>query len=255
MNQSQRIHNCISKLRLEGATGIGQYERRLKENAGNEEVFNDLLEARAALMFLHYDWRVRLRESPDLELRLNGELLYAEVKHFREKGQDRLDEQATRATTTLVRTGDLRKTEKSEAWEQIVAVAVKKAQAGQYIQGFPNILVVESSSESLDLMAASAAHAYDEEAQTGRSTVALNGIMLTNIFQSLGPEPDKAFHFAQHIPRRCSATLYAVSGARSYPFQWASMEECPESNETCSAQSSGVESVSTRKRNGIIRKQ
>jgi hypothetical protein len=80
VNQSGRIDALISKLRLKGATGIDQYERRLKDNAGNEEVFNDLLfEARAALMFLHYDWRVELRESPDLALSLNGELLYAEA--------------------------------------------------------------------------------------------------------------------------------------------------------------------------------
>jgi hypothetical protein len=131
-SQSRRIDDWISKLKVKGATGIEQYERRLKENAGNEEVLNDLLfEARAALMFLHYDWRIVLRESPDLDLSLNGELLYAEVKHFREKEQDRLDEQAMLAATNLVRTGDLRKTEKSEPWEQIVDVMVKKAKAGQ----------------------------------------------------------------------------------------------------------------------------
>ena len=151
MNQNRHIDDWISKLRIKGAKGIDQYERRLKENAVNEEVFNDLLfEARAALMFLHYDWDVMLRESPDLELSLNGELLYAEVKHFREKKQDRLDEQAMRASAKFVRIGDLSKTEKSEPWEQIVAVAVKKALAGQYIERAPNILVVDFGGRLFD---------------------------------------------------------------------------------------------------------
>jgi hypothetical protein len=211
MNQSQRIHDCISNLRLKGATGIEQYERRLKENAGNEEVFNDLLfEARAALMFLHYEWRVVLRESPDLELSPNGELLFAEVKHFREKEQDRSDEQAMRATNKFVRTGDLSKTEKSEPWEQIVAVAIKKAKAGQYIEGAPNILVVESSSGSLDLMASSAAHAYDEATSKSadQSLRRLNGIMLTNTTRTLRPEPDEVeFCTTSHTAVRLSYTL------------------------------------------------
>ena len=101
--QSRRIDDWIySKLKIKGATGIEQYERRLKENAGNEEVLNDLLfEARAALMFLHYDWFLLYQEIPDLELSLNGELLYAEVKHFREKEQDRLNTQAMLAATNL----------------------------------------------------------------------------------------------------------------------------------------------------------
>jgi hypothetical protein len=183
-SKSRRIDDCISNLRIKGATGIEQYEQRLKENAGNQEVLNDLLfEGRAALMFLRYEWRVVLRESPDLELSLNGELLYAEVKHFREKKQDVLDEQAMLdATDELVPIGDLRETEKSQPWEQISEVAVKKAKDDQYIEGAPNILVVESGSGSLDLTADSAVHAYDDEAsKSGDLRLRrLNGIMLIN---------------------------------------------------------------------------
>jgi hypothetical protein len=193
MNQSRCIDHCISKLWLKGATGIDQYERRLKENAGNQEVLNDLLfEGRAALMFLNYDWLVVLRESPDLDLRLNGEILYAEVKHFREKEQDSLDEQAMLAATDmLVPIGDLRVTETWQPWEQIVKVAVKKAKDDQYIEGAPNILVVESSSGSLDLMVDSAVHAYDDEASKSGDLrlQRLNGIMLINTTISFRPEP------------------------------------------------------------------
>jgi hypothetical protein len=132
------------------------------------------------------------------------------VKHFREKEQDRLDEQAMLAATNLVRTGDLRKTEQSEPWEQIVDVMVKKAKAGQYIKGAPNILVVESSSGSLDLMAASAAHAYDDEASKSADLRLrrLNGVMLTNTTTGFGPESDEVeFCTTSRTAVRMSHTL------------------------------------------------
>lgn len=95
MNHSSHIDDYISLLRTKGATGVDEYEQKLRGNARNQNKLDDLFfEGRAALMFLHHRWRVELRESPDLGLRLNGELLYAEVKHFYEKEQDRLDEQA-----------------------------------------------------------------------------------------------------------------------------------------------------------------
>ena len=43
-------------------------------------------------MFLHNGWQVTLRESPGLVLGLHGDVLYAEVKRFCEKKQDRLNE-------------------------------------------------------------------------------------------------------------------------------------------------------------------
>ena len=68
---------------------------------------------------LNHRWQVELRDRPDLKLQFAGELLYAEVKHFRRKELDLKDEDAMRAATNeLVRYGDLGTAEGFEAWEQ-----------------------------------------------------------------------------------------------------------------------------------------
>jgi len=184
MSNRLRIDDFVSRLRTAPVEGVGLYEEKLRRNVGNEKVLHDLfLEARAALMFRQYDWRVRLRESPDLELRFEGELLYAEVKHFRRKKQDQRDDEAmTSATEELVPYGDLAK-DASEgcqtAWQQLLDVMMRKER--QCVADAPNILVVESSSESMELMGRSAVHAYDEACQSGRSLRRLNGIMFVDI--------------------------------------------------------------------------
>lgn len=167
MNESRQCADLIAHLRAAGATGVDEYALKLKANEKNEETFQDLFfEGKAALMFLDHRWQVELRDSPDLKLRFGGELLYAEVKHFRRKELDLKDENAMRfATDELVRYGDLGRAEGFEAWEQIVMVAKKKA--SQYIEGASNILVIESSTVSLELMATSAVHAIDDACKSG----------------------------------------------------------------------------------------
>jgi hypothetical protein len=167
MNENRQCAELISRLRAAGATGVDEYSFKLKANENNEETFHDLLfEGKGALMFLDHRWHVELRDSPDLKLQIAGELLYAEVKHFRRKEQDQKDEDAMRAATDeLVRYGDLGKAEGFEAWEQVLMVARRKA--GQYVEGAPNILVIESSTISLELIASSAAHAIDEACGSG----------------------------------------------------------------------------------------
>jgi len=194
MNHSPRIDDYISPLRTKGATGVDEYKQKLRGNARNQKRLDDLLfEGRAALMFLYHGWRVELRESPDLGLSLNDELLYAEVKHFYEKEQDRLDGQAMLTAINrpyMVPVGDLIPTEGLQAEQQICQVAVKKARAGQYMKGAPNILVVESSSESLELMVGSAVSQYDNVARAAKEPclLRLSGIMLVNTCLIARPE-------------------------------------------------------------------
>src|SRR5207253_4963463 len=105
--------------------------------------------ALAALMFLRNRWQVALRERPDLQLGWRGDFIFAEVKRFCEKEQDRLNERAmaVSAGDFLVRLDDPTQSEGSSAWEQIADVAISKAQV--YMEGAANILVVESDSECL----------------------------------------------------------------------------------------------------------
>jgi hypothetical protein len=182
ISASQSIGKIIDILRTEGAGGLDQYEERLKNNAGNDAALNALLcEARVAKMFLHNGFQVVMRERPDLQIRLDEETVYIEVKYFREKEQDRLDDEAMEKTTDLmVLIGDLVPTEGMEAWRQIVRVALRKVD--QYVDSAPNILVVVSDSGALIYMAQTAVHEYnDQVANTNDPRLQrLNGIMLVN---------------------------------------------------------------------------
>lgn len=198
---------------------MDEYERRLRNNARNSAALDALLsEGRAALMFLRNGFQVTLRERPDLQIRLDEEVVYAEVKHFREKRQDTLDELAMlQATDTLVPIGDTTATEGKPAWRQVAQVALRKA--GQYMYDAPNILVVESSSQSLELTAVSAVHEFDDEILKSNDPRLhrLNGIMLVDTrsvtFSPAGPwnvEFCQTFNAALPLSKRVSAALGGI---------------------------------------------
>jgi hypothetical protein len=173
-----RIHHFIGELRRAGISGLGGYERRLRDNAGNEEVFKDLLyEGDAALMLSYHGVQVTLREKPDLRLALHHESAYAEVKHFREKRQDRIDELAMRSGDDLAAVGILTPTEGAEPWQQVANVAVAKVQ--QYKTNAPNVLIVASESNSVDGDILSiAVHLYDKMAASNADLRKLSAFML-----------------------------------------------------------------------------
>ena len=86
-------------------------------------------------MFLRNGWHVEMRERPDLMLERDGDIIYAEVKHFHRKLQDQLDEQAMNAETQddlLMPIGDTVDLEGAPAWRQIADVAAKKI--SQYVE-------------------------------------------------------------------------------------------------------------------------
>ncbi len=172
------IPHLINELRKEGVAGLPEYERRLRSNARDTDVFKDLFfEADAALMFLHHGFEVTLREKPDLRIEWNGEVVYAEVKHFREKEQDRIDEQVMCESEDLVPIGILVPTEGTEAWEQIANVAIRKVD--QYKRDAPNILVIATNSGSIDgIILQTAVHLYNEQASSDPRLYKLNAFML-----------------------------------------------------------------------------
>ena len=169
--------------------GIPEYIKRLQDNSNNCENFQDvLLEGRAALMFSQAGFDVTLRETPDLALRLNKEKLYAEVKHFRLKRQDEIDDAKMSDPNCcvdefgpyLVQIGDTVPLEGKSAWEQVYCVAIKKAK--QYVEHAPNILVIESSSFSIDdVIIPTAINMINEDVRSGKclGIDKLNGILLS----------------------------------------------------------------------------
>lgn len=183
------IDSCIAQLRNAGATGIDKYERKLTDNAGNLAVVNDLLfECRTALMFLSNGFSVDMRESPDLSVQLAGNQFYAEVKHFRLKEQDRLDEANLEAADDLlVPYGDTVSSEGEAAWDQVVQVA--KHKINQYHQDSPNILVIGSSSSYCidDAIMPTAINIIAEEVSNGNCVELgrLSGILLISMDYSI----------------------------------------------------------------------
>ena len=178
----QYIGQIVTQLRGKGAIGVEHYEVKLKNNAKNRAVLDDLfLEGRAALLFLNNGFKVTLRDSPDLRIELDNEVVYAEVKHFREKEQDRRDEKAMSETRELlVEIGDTTATEGSAVWEQIAVVAISKVD--KYVMNAPNILIIESSSDSTSSTLSSAAREYNDRVRKTNDPRLrrLNALMLVN---------------------------------------------------------------------------
>ena len=215
----QYIDQLVTQLRGKGAIGVEQYEVKLKNNTKNIAVLDDLFfEGRAALLFLNNGFKVTLRDSPDLKIELDNEVVYAEVKHFREKEQDRRDEKAMSETRELlVEIGDTTATEGSAVWEQIAVVAINKAD--QYVTDAPNILIIESSSDSTSSTLSSAAHEYNDRVRKTNDPRLrrLNALMLVNCclygFGNSGPYNTEFYPLAYidtPMSRRLISTLFDI---------------------------------------------
>jgi hypothetical protein len=178
LDSSIVIPRLITELSRAGILGLQEYKNRLLNNASSEDNFRDLLfEADVALMFSHNGFQVTIRERPDIMIERNGEVVYAEVKHFRKKRQDFLDEKAMRESDTLIPVGRLTSTENSEAWDQIVDVAIQKKD--QFLDDAPNLLVIATSSNAVKgIKLQTAANIYEEKALIKPGFRKLNAFIL-----------------------------------------------------------------------------
>jgi len=175
------ITNMRISLEEAHVKGVPEYIKKLRANANNKKNFEDVrLEGTAALMFSKAGCEVSMRESPDLAVRFNNEQFYAEVKHFRKKEQDRIDDaKMSEPGDLLVPYGDTVPLEGKHAWEQVYDVAKDKIE--KYKEHAPYILVIESSSTSIeDTEIPTAINMIDEDVRSGKSPVLtkLNGILL-----------------------------------------------------------------------------
>jgi hypothetical protein len=161
---------------------VGEFEARLRQNAPSVPNLNNYLsEAVAALMLLDYGAEVTMQDRPDLAVILRGERFYAEVKHFNRKRQDDLNDGRERNPPAFesVLLEDAARIEGKSPYRQIADVAIKKAD--QYREGEINLLIIDSDSETLHLMARSGAQEFSDDKQhepPGSPLHRLNGIML-----------------------------------------------------------------------------
>ncbi len=199
------ITSMRTSLKKAHVEGVPEYIKRLQNNSSNCGVFQDLrLEGRAATMFRQADCRVTIQESPDLALRFNNEEFYAEVKHFREKRQDMIDAAQMSGLgdeDELVPYGDTVPLEGKHAWEQVYDVAKKKIK--QYKAHAPNILVIESSSASIeDTEIPNAIDKINEDVRSEKclGLTKLNGILLVLDWYNISQQWRKVFFYSTSNP-------------------------------------------------------
>jgi hypothetical protein len=212
MTPDQIIGYYLHRLRAGGARNVEEYETRLRQNAGNLANLNNYLsEAAAALMLLDYGADVTMQDRPDLAAVLRGERFYAEVKHFNHKAQDDINDAAVRNAPEFefVRMEDTTRTEGKSPYRQIADVAIKKAD--QYRKGEINILIIDSDSETLHLMARSGAQEFSDDKQglpLDSPLHRLNGIMLmTSLVGVRGGQWNVEFAVTRRPARRMSFRL------------------------------------------------
>jgi hypothetical protein len=166
------IEKWRAKLEEAQVRGLAEFIDKIHSQREPENLESLLCEARAALMFQENGFRVSMQDRPDLALEVAGIRLYAEVKHFRMKEQNKIDEERLLEAggqaleddlSVLVPYGDTRETEGGSAQQQLVDVARKKID--QYHKDAPNILVIFSSSPHCveDADFEGAAHEIDDD--------------------------------------------------------------------------------------------
>lgn len=189
------MDDCITNMHisLEKAhvQGIPEYIKKLQANFNNKDVFEDLcLEGKAAIMFSKAGLDVTMRDSPDLALKFNNEQFYAEVKHFREKEQDKIDAaKMSEPGDYLEPYGDTFPLEGKHAWEQVYDVAKDKIE--KYEEHAPYILVIESSSTSVeDTEIPTAIDTINKDIRSGKcpAFAKLNGILLASDWRNISQQ-------------------------------------------------------------------
>jgi len=175
------IKNMSISLEKANVKGVPEYIKNLQAISDSLEDFR--LEGKAALMFARAGCSVTIRkraEPPDLALKFNNEQFYAEVKHFREKEQDRIDAARMSAPGDYLEPyGDTFPLEGKHAWEQVYDVA--KVKIEKYKEHAPYILVIESSSTSIEHTEIDTAiDTINQDVRSGKypGVAKLNGILL-----------------------------------------------------------------------------
>lgn len=138
----------IKRLRDLNVSGVALFESKVADNRQTPEVVADLLlEACAAITLRAAGCQVTMRERPDLVFEWNGEEVFAEVKHFRRKLQDAIDDRRLAEASEhgeLVPYGNTVPTESVSAEQQVLDVLSRKSKI--LIPSKPNLVVIGSSS-------------------------------------------------------------------------------------------------------------
>lgn len=185
MNESQnnQIIELYRKVLTDDSSveNVEEFIKKLSYNMNVQGNFDDLrAEGDAAHLLAIHGFRVKMRESPDLLVQYEDYSFFAEVKRFRRKEQDFIDEKnMTAAEDELVKIGDTTETEGSLPWQQLISVIMKKL-AG-YHETTQYILVIVNDSDncvwSMDVITA-LNQLMETEAESESDFHILSGILL-----------------------------------------------------------------------------
>ena len=183
MNDSKnnQIIELYRKVLTEGSVeNVEDFLRKLSNNKNVQGNFDDLrAEGDAAHLLAVHGFQVEMRESPDLLFQYEDFTVFAEVKRFRRKDQDLIDDKNMMvAGDELVRIGDTMETEGSLPWQQLVNVIMKKL-AG-YHETAQYILIIVNDSDncvwSIDVITA-LNQLMETEAESESNFHILSGIL------------------------------------------------------------------------------
>lgn len=206
------LEHYVRRLERIGVQGIDAYEAKLHSNRLNQRVLLDLIvEGNVAWVLAKAAFRVTLRDRPDLRVDFGDFTFFAEVKHFRRKTQDDIDDARLRGSgIRLVQYGDTRATEGVAAVDQLVSVANRKAR--QCSIDHATILAIQSSSANCieETEVDDAAQQLREEAATDvRGSVArLAGILFLSASRNCARQKNVYFYtVADLLPKRIVSML------------------------------------------------
>lgn len=205
MNDSQnnQVIEVYRKVLAEDSVeSVEDFIKKLSNNASVQGNFDDLrAEGEAAHLLANNGFKVKMRESPDLQLQYADHGFFAEVKRFRRKEQDLIDERNMEdAGDELVRIGDTTESEGSLPWQQLISVIMNKLrnyhETGQYI-----LIIVNDSDNcvwNMDVITA-LNQLMETEAEPESNFQKLSGILFIDciynfreqrqIYFLLGPDP------------------------------------------------------------------
>jgi len=145
MSLPSKYQTLLTNLRNLGVDGVNDYEERLMDNSANPDKLQDFFEEGIAALTLDVNgFGVVISEKPDLIVKFEGCEFNAEVKHFRFKKQDIIDDIRMSTKNDFAVYGDTEPTEGKKAWCQVYDVLDKKDKVLPADK--PGIIVLASSS-------------------------------------------------------------------------------------------------------------
>ncbi len=196
MSLPNACKSLLKKLKEQKIGNIEAYEKRLIDNSSEPDTLKDFFqEGFAALTLSENNFEVTFSERPDLKVKYEDCAFNAEVKHFRLKKQDVIDDKRMTDEEDFVEYGNTKPSEGDEAWCQVYNVLKKKDEI--LPSDNPGIIILISSSIHCveDSEVKFAVNKIDEEIYKKKRNISpLNGVLYIGKWYNL-KQPERYILF------------------------------------------------------------